>query len=72
MTPELKAFRYYRKNIDRFLEEMACFWGNNEKLREAYDGIAAKFGADGSKLMDIVQISYRRSVERSFGQKSKS
>lgn len=66
MNAELKAFKFYKKNIDRYLKEIESFWGDDEKLIEMYCGIASKFGASGEKLMAINQISYQRSVERAF------
>jgi hypothetical protein len=66
MKPELKAFRYYRKNIDFYLTEMEFFWGDDKKLTELYHNIASKFGGSGEKLEEIVQISYQRGIERSF------
>lgn len=66
MSPELKAFRYYRKNIDTYLEKMEHFWGDDRELMKMYDEIAAKFGARGVQLLEINQISYNRSVGRSF------
>lgn len=64
MSPELKAFRFYNKNIDYFLNEINNFWGDNDKLINMYRGIAEKFGADYNKLMMIHQISYKRYVNR--------
>lgn len=66
MTPELKAFRYYRKNIDYYLSRLEPFWGDDQKLLELNREIAEKFGADVRKFMDIKEISYNRSVERAF------
>lgn len=66
MSPELKAFKFYKKNIDRYLQEMQYFWGDDEKLIKMYENIAIEFGADARKLMDINYISYQRSVERAF------
>ena len=66
MKPELKAFKFYKKNIDYFLKEMEVFWGDNDKQLEMYNEIAAKFGTTGEKLMEICFISYERSVERAF------
>ena len=66
MTPELRAFRYHRKNINSFLDELSPFWGDDKKRAELYKTIADKFGADYKKLMEINQISYERSVERAF------
>lgn len=66
MSPELKAFKYYRKNQDFYLEEMKHFWGDDKKLYEMYESVAAKFGASGEKLMEINQISYQRYIDRVF------
>lgn len=66
MSPELKCFRYLRKNKDQFLQEIELFFGDDQKLSEAYDKIANKFGTSGDKLMNIVQIAYSRSVDRCF------
>jgi hypothetical protein len=66
LTPELKAFKHYQKNIDRYLEDVKQFWGDDEKLVDHYCRIAAKFGADPAKLMELRQISYERSIERAF------
>jgi len=66
MSPELKAFKFYRKNIDYYLSLMEQFWGDDQALIQMYNEIAKKFGGNGSKLMQINQISYNRSVERAF------
>lgn len=66
MKAELKAFRHYQKNRWRYLEEVECFFGDDEKLFEHYAKVAALFGADPAKLMKLRQISYERGVERSF------
>jgi hypothetical protein len=36
------------------------------RKEELLQDIASKFGADHIKLMEIIQISYERSVERAF------
>lgn len=64
LTPELKAFKFYRKNLDHYLEMLESFWGDDEKLLEMYNGIAEKFEADGKKLMEICYQSYLKSIER--------
>lgn len=66
MSPELKAYRYYKKNIDQYLELMESFWGDDERLSKMYNDIASKFGGDGNKLMEINYEAYRRSIERAF------
>jgi hypothetical protein len=66
MTPELKAFRHYKKNIDHYIEEMSEWWGDDEKQEQMYKRIADKFNADYKKLIEINYISYKRSVERAF------
>ena len=66
MTPELKAFRHYRKNINYYLSRLEPFQDDLQKLFELYCEIAEQFGGDGRKLMDISMISYYRSVERAF------
>ncbi len=50
MTPELKAFRHYRKNIDHYLEKMKQWWGDEEKYEEMNREIAFKFNADMKSL----------------------
>jgi hypothetical protein len=66
LTPDLKAFKHYQKNIYKYLEDIEGFWGDDQKLFEHYSRIAAQFGADPAKLMELRQISYDRSVERAF------
>jgi hypothetical protein len=66
MTPELKAFRHYKKNIDHYIEEMSEWWGDDEKQEQMYKRISDKFNANYKKLMEINYISYKRSVERAF------
>jgi hypothetical protein len=66
MTPELKAFRHYRKNIDYYLEKMKHWWGNDKMREQMLQEISDEYGANNKKLMAIMQISYERSVERAF------
>jgi hypothetical protein len=66
MKPELKAFKFYKKNINYYLQEMESFWGDNDKQLEMYNKIAEKFGTTGERLMEICLISYNKSVERAF------
>lgn len=66
MTPELKAFRYYKKNINEHLEKLEPFWGNDEAMEKIYKELADKFSADHQKLMNIIWISYEREVDRAF------
>jgi hypothetical protein len=66
ISPELKAFRYHRKNINSYLDQIIPFWGDDKKREELLQDVASKFGADHIKFMEIIQISYERSVERAF------
>jgi hypothetical protein len=66
MTPELKAFRHYKKNIDHYIQEMSEWWGDDKKQEQMYKHISDKFNANYKKLMEINYISYKRSVERAF------
>ena len=66
LTPELKAFKHYQKNICQYLKDIESFFGDDEKLVEHYCRIAGQFGADPAKLMELRRISYERSVERAF------
>jgi hypothetical protein len=66
LTPELRAFKYYKKNINYYLNQMSFWWGDDKKQEEMYQEIASKFGADYKKFMEINCISYERSVERAF------
>lgn len=67
-SPELKAFRYYKKNLDYYLERFGCLniLDDYEGLKDIYKEIATKFDADYEKLMDICSISYERYTERVF------
>ena len=42
MSPELKAFKFYKRNIDYYLSLMESFWGDDTKQLEMYNEIAAK------------------------------
>lgn len=66
MCPELKAFRYYKKNINEYLEKLEPFWGNDEEMEKIFKELADKFNADHQKLMSIIWISYEREVDRAF------
>lgn len=66
MKPELKAFKFYKKNIDHYLKVMETFWGDDDKQLEMYNEIAEKFGTTGKRLMEICFISYERGIERAF------
>jgi hypothetical protein len=66
MSPELNAFRHYKKNIDYYLSMIESLGFDDIKLIQMYDEIANKFGGSGAKLMELLQISYNRSIDRAF------
>ena len=67
MNNTLKAFRYYRKNKDYYIERVAAIFGDDAALSSLYEEVASKFGAIGPELERIVLLSYERSVDRAFG-----
>lgn len=66
MTPELKAFKHYKKNIDYYLKRMEEFWGDDDKQLQMHQEIADTFAANVEIFRKIITISYERSIERAF------
>jgi hypothetical protein len=66
MSPELKAYKYYIKNSEKYLEEIIKSWKSDDK-HIVYKKIASKFGADYKKMLDLIDISYNRYIDRSLG-----
>lgn len=68
MSPELKAYRYYKKNFsdlyDTFLKDAE--WCSYEALRRMVEHVANIFSADPDKFQQINLIAYERDVDRAF------
>jgi hypothetical protein len=65
MTPELKAYKYYLKNSSKYLEEIIESWKSDDE-HIVFKKIADKFGADYKKMLNFIDISYKRHVDRSL------
>lgn len=66
LSPELKAYMHFKRNLDYYIDEIGLIFGDDEKLEEIYKEVAEKFNADYEKLVKLRQISYGRSIERAF------
>lgn len=66
ITPELKAYKAYKKNVDIYCEQVLALYPDNDKLTEFYKEFAGKFGGDGVKLEAIIAMSYDRYLDRAF------
>ena len=64
MKPELKAYRYYKKNIDFFIENYI----NVDYTSDDYKHfLIEKFGGNIEILSNIMMESYYRYVDKAFG-----
>jgi hypothetical protein len=66
LSPELRAYRHYKKYIDYYSAMLIENYSDNitETSNEIYKEIASKFGADYIKLREIISITYERFVDR--------
>lgn len=67
MSPEFRAFRYYKKNLDKYpLDGILFSQDAFDKLMAMYKSIADKFGADEKEFMKIIHKSYDRYINRAL------
>jgi hypothetical protein len=69
MSPELRAFKHYRKNSCNYIKPYQHLPWNEIDYDQIHRDVANKFKADFDKFQNLLRISHERIVNRVLGDK---